>query len=378
MSRSKTMVLLGAGASVEAGIPASVNLTETLISRFRLHSRSGEVLRFVYGGLMLGKGTRGEDPLQGINVEDLIEAISQLANRKKLQIAPFIALWNQGVTSFQEADAREALMNAFREIADVSNARAQGGERMSKMLSLDHTLDSLADPGAHDFLFTKQSVIRELIYLLWIEDASKVSYFEPLLAQGKTQPLTIASLNYDNTIELACDSLGIPCSTGLKAWNDLKGFTQPAKGIELLKLHGSVTWEKSNNWYRRSIEVPMPRIQIKEKPRDAVHRGYEPAVIFGSGNKLTAEGPFLELLLTFRERLDKCREMIVIGYSFSDEHINDAIWRWLNRDPAHTLRVIDYAEDKDVVPFKNMFTYLEDRYTFHLDGAGAGIAEVFG
>ncbi len=378
MSRSKTMVLLGAGASVEAGIPASVDLTETLISRFRLHSRSGEVLRFVYGGLMLGKGTRGEDPLQGINVEDLIEAISQLANRKKLQIAPFIALWNQGVTSFQEADAREALMNAFREIADVSNARAQGGERMSKMLSLDHTLDSLSDPGAHDFLFTKQSVIRELIYLLWIEDASKVSYFEPLLAQGKTQPFTIASLNYDNTIEMACDSLGIPCSTGLKAWNNLEGFTQPEKGVELLKLHGSVTWEKSNNWYRRSTEVPMPRIQIKEKPRDAVHRGYEPAVIFGSGNKLTAEGPFLELLLAFRERLDKCKEMIVIGYSFSDEHINDAIWRWLNRNPAHTLHVIDYAEDKEIVPFKNMFNYLDDRYSFSLDGAGAGIKEVFG
>lgn len=122
----------------------------------------------------------------------------------------------------------------------------------------------------------------------------------------------------------------------------------------------------------------MPRIQINEKPREAVHRGYEPAVIFGSGNKLTAEGPFLEILLAFRERLDKCREMVVIGYSFSDEHINDAIWRWLNRNPAHTLRVIDYAEDKEVVPFKNKFHYLDDRYSFSLDGAGAGIAEVFG
>ena len=378
MSRSKQMVLLGAGASVEAGIPAAVKLTETLIKHFRVHSRTGQVLRYVYGGLMLGKGARGEDPLQGINVEDLIEAITQLANRKKLQIAPFIALWNEGVTAFQEADTRETLMTAFREIADITQTPMQGSERTLKSTSLDYTLRNLSDQSAQDFLFSKESIIRELIHLLWLEEAEAVDYFNPLLLQGKAHTFTIASLNYDNTIELACKSLDVPCSTGLKEWNAFHGFPEPDRGIDLLKLHGSVTWEKVNKRYKRTDELPMPRVQIKEQFRDAIHRGYEPALIFGAGNKLTAEGPFLELLLAFRQRLEKHEQLVVIGYSFADEHINDAIWRWLNRGQQRTLQIIDFSEDKEADPFKHTFHYLADRYTVRLDGARVGIAEVFG
>ncbi len=205
-----------------------------------------------------------------------------------------------------------------------------------------------------------------------------MSYFKPLLRRGENQVFTIASLNYDNTIELACASNNIPCATGLNAWNAFKGFPEPKEGIELLKLHGSVTWEKVNKRYTPDLELPMPRLEIKEQPRDAIHRGYEPAVIFGAGNKLTAEGPFLELLLAFRQRLEKHDQLVVIGYSFGDEHINDAIWRWLNRDIKRTLHVVDFSEDKTTDPFADMFYYLEDRYTVYLDGAGAGIKQIFG
>lgn len=372
------MVLLGAGASVEAGIPAAVQLTETLINYFRAYSRTGQVLRYVYGGLMLGKGARGEDPLLGINVEDLIEAVNLLARRKSLQIAPFIALWNEGVTAFQEEDAREALLRVLREVAAITQTPDHGGARTMKAMSLDNTIDNIAARQSQDFLFAAQSVVRALIELLWVEDSSRVAYLQPLVAQGRKHPFTIASLNYDNTVELACTAAGVACTTGLDRWNKLEGFSEPETGIDLLKLHGSVTWEKTRKDYVRSAETPMPRTLVKEQSRDAIHRGYEPAVIFGGGNKLTAEGPFLELLLAFRERLAQYDELVVIGYSFADEHINDALWRWINRRTTRRLHVIDYAEDASFVPFKHLFEEMGDRYTCRTDGAAAGIQAVFG
>lgn len=373
------MVLLGAGASVEAGVPAAVKLTETLIRYFHPHSRTQQVLRYVYGGLMLGKGARGEDPLKGINVEDLVEAIGQLANRKKLQLAPFVALWNEGVTAFQEEDTMDMLTKAFQEIIDITRTSMDGDERRFKSLSFDATLHTLSARQSRDFMFAKESVIKALLHLLWLEDAEKVAYFEPMLRQGKESCFTIATLNYDNTIELACQALDIPFSTGLDQWSAFKGFPPPENGIDLLKLHGSVTWEKkSRRWAEPTAEQPMPFVQVREQTKDSTRRGSEPAVIFGAGNKLTAEGPFLELLMAFRERLEQHEELVVIGYSFADDHINDAIWRWLNRDQARVIRVIDYSDDKSYDPFKNLFHYLEDRYSCMVDGAGAGIKEIWG
>ena len=376
MKEPKKMVLLGAGASVEAGIPAAFGLTDKVIRHFGLNTRTGRVLRYVYGGLMLGKGKRGEDPLEGINVEDMVEAITQLANRGELQIAPFIALWNEGVTAFQENDSHQTLMKAFRELAEMT--QLSGVERSMQGLSLDYTLQNVMGSPGQDFQHAKDSVIRELIEMLWLEDTDQVDYFSPLVELGRDDKFTIATLNYDNTIELACQASGISCETGLEAWNNLEGFPEPEKGIDLLKLHGSVTWRKIGGKYNRSEEVPLPRVQIEKQEKGASRRGYNPAIIFGAGNKLTAEGPFLELLLAFRERLDKCTELIVIGYSFGDDHINDALWRWLNRSKSHKVTVVDYAEDKSVTPFSSIFHYMMDRYTFHLDGAAAGIKKLFG
>ncbi len=378
MSKSKRIVLLGAGASVEAGVPAAVSLTEVLINNFRLRSRAGQVLRYVYGGLMLGKGARGEDPLKGVNIEDLIEAINQLANRSRLQIAPFIALWNEGVSSFEEEDAREGLTKVLKEVVEMTKKPVQGSDFALKKSSLNYALRSLSQQSARDFLFTKEGVIKELLHLLWLEDASKVDYFKPLIQLGEKGPFTVATLNYDNTIELACETEGMPCTTGLESWNRFEGFKAPEIGIELLKLHGSVSWEKINRRQVFNKDIPMPRLQIEERARADLHRSYEPAIIFGKGNKLTAKGPFLELLLAFRHRLNECEELIVIGYSFADEHINDAIWRWLNRGRHRTLKVIDYSTNKEATAFSNMFYHLDNRYSFSLDGAGAGIVEVFG
>ena len=54
-----------------------------------------------------------------------------------------------------------------------------------------------------------------------------------------------------------------------------------------------------------------------------------PAVIFGQGNKLRSEGPFMAMLMEFERQVGAARNLVVIGYSFRDAHVNAVIRRWL-------------------------------------------------
>src|SRR5262249_40354258 len=64
-------------------------------------------------------------------------------------------------------------------------------------------------------------------------------------------------------------------------------------------------------------------------------------VVFGSKNKLTADGPFLDLLRAFQRELLKAQTLTIVGYSFADVHINICISQWLNLNAANRLRIVD-------------------------------------
>lgn len=78
-----------------------------------------------------------------------------------------------------------------------------------------------------------------------------------------------------------------------------------------------------------------------------------PMVIFGQRNKLTVEGPFLELLKQFDEQLQRTDLLTVIGYSFRDTHINFYITKYLNQykgkirivDPNFDTMDVEYVKD---------------------------------
>jgi hypothetical protein len=59
----------------------------------------------------------------------------------------------------------------------------------------------------------------------------------------------------------------------------------------------------------------------------------QPAVVFGEAGKLRSEGPFLELLLAWAAALKRAANLLVVGYSFRDQHVNELIARWFNGTP---------------------------------------------
>src|SRR3954453_19164356 len=98
---AETVLLLGAGASQEAGVPTTYEMTERLVTRVaevaRHRSRISEALHFVCGVLLADEGARGESPFAGLDVERVFAAVELLAERESLEAGPFVAAWHPGV-----------------------------------------------------------------------------------------------------------------------------------------------------------------------------------------------------------------------------------------------------------------------------------------
>jgi hypothetical protein len=174
-----------------------------------------------------------------------------------------------------------------------------------------------------------------LIELVWCETTQQLSYLEPMITIGAGGGITIATLNYDNTIEIKASEQSVRCNTGIQDW--IKSGAVPCypSGIDLIKLHGSANWswktEPASGVQHRTL-VELNETEMAEFVKKAKSGwgdvGQQLGVIFGGRNKLTAEGPFLDLL-KFRTALSNTKQLVVIGYSFRDDHINPLILSWL-------------------------------------------------
>lgn len=88
----RTIVLLGAGASRDAGLPLTSQLAEMLVARFNRQSPRlpfVQALNFVYSAMIGHQGEDGSDPLRAVNIETLISAVRLLQQRESHEVAPF-------------------------------------------------------------------------------------------------------------------------------------------------------------------------------------------------------------------------------------------------------------------------------------------------
>src|SRR6185312_3649422 len=162
----------------------------------------------------------------------------------------------------------------------------------------------------------------------------------PLVGQSEqVNCLTIATLNYDLAIEGAGMLGDVVVTTGIDEWISSGRWVWPSEGIRLLKLHGSIDWA----WQPEQPtdgQLPRGRVVVTDTPVDDRR---PPVVVFGQRGKLRAEGPFLRLLAEFEKQLAVANRLIVIGYSFRDDHVNELIRRWIAEDINRTILVVDPA-----------------------------------
>ena len=106
------MLLLGAGASVEADVPGAFDMTGKIIEHFRsspMFKEYSAVVSFVTGGLLFKKGIQGANPLTcGVNVEELFNAVQLLSERNTIEAAPFVGSWHAMVEELDKVAAPSA------------------------------------------------------------------------------------------------------------------------------------------------------------------------------------------------------------------------------------------------------------------------------
>ncbi len=148
-------------------------------------------------------------------------------------------------------------------------------------------------------------------------------------------PLRVFSLNYDLCLEKNKPS-GKYLERGFdpesRSWDS--GRFYPAHeepDLYLYKLHGSLDWERDEGKGNIVIEVDnIPKM---------------PDLIFGTDYKLTYVDPYLYYASEFRKYSLEAKIILVVGYSFNDEHINSILEQSLNYDSGKKLYVVNTNEN---------------------------------
>jgi NAD-dependent SIR2 family protein deacetylase len=288
---TRIAVLLGAGASRPAGIPLAREMVQQLLTGSdlvlpELQDGFRRVLAYVGDRLASDDARRGRSTV--VDVERLFDAVVELSRKDEYEAAAFIDAWDPGLDAL--ADDRD-----FRQPFGLVAGLAPSA--VAKIVEVD--------PG------------------------TDLAYLDPLFDLFRRQgSLTIATLNYDRTVEMGAEKAGVLLSTGLPAWlkDGALGFTDNA--LRLLKLHGTAEIYSIQG---HSDSPPAWRVRDQTRIGDAYYEVGQPMISFGGRSKLRADGPFVDLFHEFRQELKQAEAVVVAGYSFRDTHINQLLQEAQNR-----------------------------------------------
>lgn len=269
----------------------------------KLATRSRHVCVFLGAGASTACGlpdlaTLQASILAGLGDEDRAAFVQQLANR----------------------DVEQALSRLRRISALVGDGDRVDGLSRDRAVELDATVCGL------------------IVKLLGIADAdiSPAIKFASWAARTDYQrPLEVFTVNYDLILETALETLRVPYFDGFVG--SLRGRFQtglveatrsdedewlPRFLVRLWKLHGSINWEWEDTGYPEVVRLGAPV------------GGASPAAIFPSDTKYqeSRRVPFLVLQDRFRRALLEPETLVLVsGYSWADDHLNEMVFESLRR-----------------------------------------------
>ena len=295
--KDEIILLLGAGASVEANIPASQGMIDKIESLLAgAWSRYRDLYYFIRSAIQFADGIKGRFD-SGFNVEQLVGTLDDLRLGDRHPLFPFIGAWVPKL--FEVAGADLSTATEFRNI-----------------------------------------IVRQLrddwVQLKYREDAAYYAGFSRFQRELQ-DPLRLFSLNYDLCVEATISDAAIERGFNEEKKWDWRRFDEgriDPPDIYLYKLHGSIDWRNDDT---ERLEYLDAISQIEPN---------QLSIIFGTTYKLQAADPFLFFAYEFRRwTLEMARLIVAIGYGFADGHINSIIKQSLRRNPERKLLAITYIRE---------------------------------
>ena len=163
-----------------------------------------------------------------------------------------------------------------------------------------------------------------------------------------SKPIRIATLNYDIGVENASANAKLLVDTGIEKWKGgLSWEWGENADVRLLKLHGSIDWGRLYGVEECLPEDEPRMVRIQSREEWSVNRGMDDrslqplGLVFGLRGKLRPDGPFLAMLVEFWNWLLVAERLVVVGYSFRDEHINKLIEDWIGVRKGCVVEIVD-------------------------------------
>lgn len=272
------LILIGAGCSKEAGIPTSIDMVKKIEEKISKGEWKDykELYHFLKSSIFYADGLQGKYG-EELNIERLVNTLSELEKKEEHPIYPFIGSWN------------------------------------SKIMELcGHNFEKIKD--------FKSKILKQLKEWITLDDYSKASYYQKIIAFELSlgYPLRVFSLNYDLCLEKNFkqeQKQEIRLERGFNdsrkwEWQRFEKNENIPVNIYLYKMHGSIDWEIKDEILTFSDEIS--KIQ-------------GPSLIFGTNYKLQYVDPYLFFAYELRKYSLEAKLIITIGYGYGDEHINSII-----------------------------------------------------
>ena len=156
----------------------------------------------------------------------------------------------------------------------------------------------------------------------------------------REHPISVFTTNYDLLIEQAFETTRTPFFDGFSgsrnAFFDLQAVEEdviPNRWVRLWKLHGSINWFQSANGKISRSSFPPP---------NSVSRLIHPSHLkYDESRRM----PFLVMIDRLRALLKQPTSLLVLsGYSFGDEHLNEVIIQGLQANPSSMAFALLYGD----------------------------------
>ena len=306
--QNEIILLLGAGASVDAGIPDSVNMVRKIHDAVSEENtewgRFRDLYRYIRSSIFYADGIDGIfDADVAYNIERFVNVLDELQKKERHTLFPFVGTWDP-------------------KLLDVAGS------------NFDHVK-------------TFRNEIIDVLRKKWVVLPKKetASYYASLrrFHQEYGHPLRVFSLNYDLCVEEICGYDIVQRGFSQRRW-DWRQFDETSDDLSpifLYKLHGSIDWHFTDDG---SVTYSDSTSGISND---------EIALIFGTAYKLQYIDPFLFLAYELRRwTLDAARIIISLGYGFNDDHINGILGQSLRQDLERVLVAVVQQGDKETEKFE--------------------------
>lgn len=292
--------------------------------------------------------------------EELLDKLTEMSSYFKLQELANLIKYEINVTKLD--DKGESVFNWEFNLEDF----------LSNLITYEQFLSD----DKEKFIRTKNKIldlIKENTNYGFNKEEMKHARLLKILSQKVKKPnkLSIITTNYDTLFEEAAEMIDFTVLDGFTfsynpyfdsdifEWNLVKDIPNVKTNeleykknvINLLKIHGSLTWEKAKNGNR-----------IRRKFKTNVEA---PIMVFPSSNKYmqSYEEPYFELFTKFQELLKKPNTLLITtGFSFADNHIAKMITQAIKSNAGLAVLISDFNIEQTHPNWKELDTLRSTHY----------------